>query len=67
MTARIPVMGHHESVNFMSYTRVTNELDDTHHISLKPYYPKIKKSKRDLEDERRDKDDNESDGNLFDR
>ena len=52
VTARLPTMGVNESVTFMSYTRVTNELDDLHHVSLKPYYPKAKvtKSKRKVTD-----------------
>lgn len=39
-------MSRHECVNFHSYTHVTNELDDAHHMALKPYYPKIDRRRR---------------------
>ena len=46
-------MRYSEQMTFISYTRTVNELDDTHHASLKPYYPKAKvsKAKRKIVDE----------------
>jgi len=40
VTARLPEMGKSECVEFRNYIKVTNELDDMHHIALKPFYPK---------------------------
>jgi len=45
VTARLPPMGHNERVDFLGYTYITNELEDSHHISLKPYYPKVSKKR----------------------
>ena len=61
-------MGEHESVTFMNYTSYVNELDDTHHTSLKPFYPKAKtsKTKRKIADENYNHtSDLESDGDQF--
>ena len=63
-------MGEHETVTFMNYTRSVNELDDTHHTSLKPFYPKAKatKAKRKIEDENyNETSDLESDADKFSR
>ena len=40
--ARIPVMQRNECIDFQSYQRIVPELDDLHHVALKPYYPKVK-------------------------
>ena len=46
VTARLPIMGQNERFEFLSYTHITNELDDAHHMSLKPYYPKVNTRRR---------------------
>ena len=35
-------MQRNECIDFMNYQRIIPELDDLHHVALKPYYPKVK-------------------------
>ena len=61
-------MGRNETLDFLSYTYLTNDKDDAHHISLKPYYPKVttKRQNATLVNARDDEGFNAREENAFD-